>query len=183
MLQRIQSVWILTAAIALAGAIDMRESYAQMRMSTQAGSSVSAPAGSGMAAGVQLGLVGAQFGQRVHVVVPLGENYALRPAYVQTMASGATFLLNGGGRLDLIGRTPILMELLRVYGIGGIQADYPFSPLGSGIGSLDYGISGAFGSEFFITPKFSYFFEIGGGGGFAKAGPFGSAIGGMNSYF
>jgi hypothetical protein len=65
-----------------------------------------------------------------------------------------------GGRLELIGRTPVLLNLIRIYGGGG---GGPFVDVaGPQKGQVTAEGGGEFGFEFFLQPHFSFYSEIGG---------------------
>jgi hypothetical protein len=86
-----------------------------------------------------------------------------------------------GGRLELVGRSPVFLNLLRIYGGGGVEL---FSAFGTGVSrkALVSG-GGQFGFEFFLVRRFSFFLEVGGHGGVDAGLPGGeTVIAGMNVY-
>jgi hypothetical protein len=86
-----------------------------------------------------------------------------------------------GGRLELIGRSPVFLNLVRLYGGGGVEV---FSAFGSGVNheALVSG-GGEFGFEFFLHHRFSFYLEVGGHGGVDGGLQGGeTVIAGMNFY-
>jgi hypothetical protein len=67
-----------------------------------------------------------------------------------------------GGRVEIIGRTPMLLNLIRIYGGGGAGAFYEVT--GQTKGHAYAAGGGQFGVELFLQPEFSFYSEIGGDG-------------------
>jgi hypothetical protein len=88
---------------------------------------------------------------------------------------------HAGGRLELVGRSPVFLNLVRIYGGGGVDL---FSAFGNGV-SHQAVVSGGgeFGFEFFLQRRFSFYLEVGGHGGIDSGLPGGeTVVAGMNLY-
>jgi hypothetical protein len=87
-----------------------------------------------------------------------------------------------GGRFELIGRSPVFLNLVRLYGGGGVEL---FSVFGSDVSdhAVKVGGGGQFGFEFFLGRRFSFYLEVGGhsgAGNYVQGGE--TVIAGMNVY-
>jgi hypothetical protein len=143
------------------------------------------PTGQGVAFGMEEGSWGSGFGgsrweQGVRFRMPLGEHFGvhLRGIY---LAAGTNdeFQADAGGRLDLVGGSVVFMNLMRFYGGGGLQVFYPVA--GSNREKkAHFGGGGQFGFEFFSSPYFSFFLEVGGQGGEPAAGA--TILAGLNLF-
>jgi hypothetical protein len=92
-----------------------------------------------------------------------------------------------GGRLDLVGRSPVFLNLIRIYGGGGVEVFSAFGqppcPRAPCPGVTNVSGGGQFGFEFFLHRRFSFYLEVGGHGGVDKGLPGGeTVIAGMNVY-
>jgi len=87
-----------------------------------------------------------------------------------------------GGRFELVGKSPVFLNLVRLYGGGGVEV---FSAFGSSLVNREVQVSGGgqFGFEFFLHRKFSFYLEVGGHGGVDGGLPGGeTVVAGMNLY-
>jgi hypothetical protein len=84
-----------------------------------------------------------------------------------------------GGRLEIVGHTPVFLDLVRLYGGGGPEIAARAS--GPGEKKAAWGGGGHFGFEFFLKPQMSFFTEIGGHAGNELTGG-GTALAGMMFY-
>jgi hypothetical protein len=79
-----------------------------------------------------------------------------------------------GGRLDFVGKSPVFLNLLRLYGGGGVEV---FSATGPNINhNAQWSGGGQFGFEFFINQHAAFFLEVGGHGGIDTGLPGGQTI-------
>jgi hypothetical protein len=120
-----------------------------------------APSGQGLGIGYEIGQWGQGLGQGLRLRVPIhgGFGAALRGVWV---AADDPARLSAGGRLDLYGQSPVFLNLIRLYGSGGIQL---FRQLkGDHKGATQVGAGGQFGFEFFMSPRLGLFLEVGGSG-------------------
>ncbi len=135
--------------------------------------------GQGVSMGIEEGLWGSSWGQGLRVTVPFSSNFGttLRGLYVIDMVDGA-FTADAGGRLDFFGRSDVMFNVLRLYGGGGVQV---FAPVANTSGrSVGVGGGGHFGFEFFCSPFYSFFLEVGGQGGTVSPGA--TVLAGMMFY-
>jgi hypothetical protein len=120
------------------------------------------PAGRGLALGFDNGVFGRAYEQGLRIRIPILGHYAfgLRGVSAFGDRSGelAWYL---GGRAELIGHTPVFLNLVRLYGGGGPEVLTRVHGTGGGDQTL-IGGGGQFGFEFFLHPKMSFFVEIGG---------------------
>lgn len=87
-----------------------------------------------------------------------------------------------GGRFELVGRSPVFLNLVRLYGGGGVELFSAFGSL-AGDRSVQVGGGGQFGFEFFLNRRFSFYLEVGGHSGVGNTLPGGeTVIAGMNVY-
>jgi hypothetical protein len=116
--------------------------------------------GQGVGLGYQLGSWAGNFTQELRVRIPFGQ---------AALHVGGIYLLdepgnthNLGGRLTLTSGTPVYLNLVRIYGGGGVDMLSAVNKEGS---PLMWGGGGFFGFEFFMNHRESFFIEIGGRGG------------------
>jgi hypothetical protein len=145
----------------------------------------SGPTGEGVSFGVEEGGWTGLFGSglRIHVPIIRYFGFTLRGAWISN-GSNPVGTPTGyvGGRLDLVGRSPVFLNLLRLYGGGGVDL---FSAAGPGIDhTARWGGGGHFGFEFFLNKYSSFYLEVGGRGAFSDGSmPGGQTIvAGMNLY-
>ena len=140
----------------------------------------STPAGRGVAFGFDNGLFGRAFEQSARIRLPLADFFSVDLRGISTfgpMANDTRWEL--GGRLELVGRTPVYLNLVRLYGGGGPEVAARAS--GPGDKKTSFGAGGHFGFEFFLNPNMSFYTEIGGhSGNELTAG--GTAVAGMMFY-
>lgn len=124
-----------------------------------------APTGRGLSIGFDNGLFGDGFGQGLRLRIPFGRNWglAVRALSVMDDQGPDQFQWALGGRLEIVGQSPVYLNLVRLYGGGGPQVIRGMR--GEGRGTTSLGGGGQFGFEFFQSPRFSLFFEVGGQGG------------------
>jgi hypothetical protein len=127
----------------------------------------SGPTGKGFSLGIEEGAWGGAFGTGVRGQIPLGRYFGitLRAAYVFGNApvgtTPATFPTQHlGGRIDFVGKSPVFLNLVRLYGGGGVEM---FSAVGAGADhSPHFSGGGHFGFEFFASKWSSFYLEVGG---------------------
>jgi hypothetical protein len=140
----------------------------------------SSPAGRGVAFGFDNGLFGRAFEQSARIRLPIAEYFAVNLRGISTfgpMADDTRWEL--GGRVELVGHTPVYLNLVRLYGGGGPEV--AARATGPGDKKTAFGGGGHFGFEFFLKPSMSFYAEIGGhGGNELTAG--GTAVAGMMFY-
>lgn len=136
--------------------------------------------GRGVGFGMDNGLFGRAFeqGARVHFPVLSFMDVNLRGISTLAPTEGDT-RWELGGRLELVGHTPVFLNLVRLYGGGGPEIAAHAS--GPGEKKAAWGGGGHFGFEFFLRPQMSFFTEIGGHAGNELTGG-GTALAGMMFY-
>ncbi len=120
--------------------------------------------GQGLSFGLEEGLWGDSWSQGLRITLPFNAHFGttLRGIYLIDMANG-TFTADAGARLDFVGRSDVLFNVLRLYGGGGVQV---LAPAANTDGrQVRVGGGGHFGFEFFCNPHYSFFLEVGGQGG------------------
>ena len=124
------------------------------------------PSGQGVAFGYEAGSWGGSWGQGLRVRIPILEFFALdaRGIVTHTVRVGDD-RWDAGARIDLIGHSPVLLNVLRLYGGGGPQLFHPISS--DADQTVHWGGGGHFGLEAFLNPRMSMFFEVGGQSGVA----------------
>ena len=136
--------------------------------------------GRGVGFGFENGLFGRAFEQGVRIRFPIARYFAFNLRGISTL--GATEpdpRWELGGRVELIGHSPIFLNLVRLYGGGGPEIAARVS--GPGEKEAALGGGGHFGFEFFLNPHMSFFTEIGGhAGNEVTAG--GTVLAGMMLY-
>lgn len=122
--------------------------------------------GQGAAFGYESGSWGGSWSQGVRIRIPILEFFAIdaRGMIVNTNQVGDD-RWDAGARLDLIGHSPVLLNVLRLYGGGGPQLFHPISS--SAQQTVHWGGGGHFGLEAFLNPDMSLFFEVGAQSGVA----------------
>ncbi len=157
----------------------------------------SGPTGKGVAFGLEEGGWSGAFGSGLRVHIPFVNFFGatVRGMFLtspsttnisspnSTTAPTLTTVLNdhAGGRIDLIGRSPVFLNLVRIYGGGGVEV---FCAVGSGVNhQAVVSGGGQFGFEFFLQRRFSFYLEVGGHGGVDSGLPGGeTVVAGMNLY-
>jgi hypothetical protein len=124
------------------------------------------PSGRGVAFSYENGAFGQAWEQGLKIQFPVVEHLAinLRPMVLMSLETDAnpTSQIAVGGRLELIGRTAVLLNLIRIYGGGG---GGPFVEVtGPNKGKVTGAGGGQFGVEFFLVSHASFYLEIGGNG-------------------
>jgi hypothetical protein len=130
--------------------------------------------------GFEEGLWGMSWGQGLRVIVPFTANFhvTLRGLYLMDVDSDDLYTASAGGRIDFIGRSDVYFNVLRLYGGGGVQV---FAPVANTAGrEAQVGGGGQFGFEFFCSPHYSFFLEVGGQGGSPRPGA--TVFAGINLY-
>lgn len=137
--------------------------------------------GHGFSFGIDEGGWSGNFLTGVRVKVPLlGDHLGLvlRPNFV----SSNTGPNNVGGRIDIIGQSDVYLNLIRLYGGGGVEL-YALVGGGSKVHSVSVSGGGQFGFEFFLSRYSSFYIEIGGHGAVDATLPGGlTVVTGMNFY-
>lgn len=145
----------------------------------------------GVGFGFDQGLWGHSMGQSIKVSIPFGKRVGqffglrLRGLAVHDVWSGTADGAYGGG-LEMFGRTPVYLGLLRLYGGGGVWVGArPFRPAGDMTKLLAVGGGGHFGVEFMLTPRMTITLEVGAQSGIhgrrLDAGP--SVMAGFMTWF
>jgi len=120
----------------------------------------------GVGIGYDNGLWGSRFAQGLKVDVPLGNRLGqflgvrARGTLVHNDAN-AQFAPVAMGGLELFGRGPVLLGVLRVYGGGGL---YYGGPVGGEAAPATLAGGGHYGVEFLVSRRASFSFEVGGQG-------------------
>lgn len=135
--------------------------------------------GQGVSFGLEEGLWGNSWGQGLRATIPFTRylGVTLRGLYLIEMGA-ESFTANAGGRLDFVGRSDVFLNVVRLYGGGGVQVLAPTSNTAGR--EQRVGVGGHFGFEFFHSPFFSYFLEVGGQGGEPLPGA--TVMAGLNVY-
>jgi hypothetical protein len=130
--------------------------------------------------GVENGLSGRAFEQGVKLRIPILEHFGVQLRGVSAFGdAGGDTAYYLGGRIDLVGQTPVYLNLVRLYGGGGPEVLTRVA--GPGGDKTLIGGGGQFGFEFFVSPKMAFYVEIGGHSGNELTGG-GTAIAGMTLY-
>jgi hypothetical protein len=127
------------------------------------------------------GLFGTSYEQGVRLRIPVLRHFALNLRGISTLGSIAgneTWRL--GGRLEVIGHTPVYLNLVRIYGGGGPEVTTRLHGTSSEDKTLISG-GGQVGFEFFAGRSVSFFAEIGGHGGDEATGG-GTVLAGVMLY-
>lgn len=133
-----------------------------------------------VAFGIEDGMWGKSWGQGLRVTVPFTSYFGatLRGVYLIDMTMEGPFTADAGGRFELIGRSDVFFNVMRLYGGGGVQV---LAPAANTAGrEVQVGGGGQFGFEFFCSPHQSFFLEVGGQG--PGPSPGATVMAGMNIY-
>jgi hypothetical protein len=136
------------------------------------------PSGQGLALGLDNGLWGGDWCNGIRAKIPLGRHFAVHARGLAIFAFDDTNRVDLGGRLEFIGQSPVMLNVMRLYGGGGLQVFYPVS--GDVTRKASFGGGGHFGFEFFMSPRYSWFIEVGGQGG--SPAPGATVMAGMNFF-
>lgn len=136
--------------------------------------------GRGVALGYENGLWGSLFVQGLRVRVPFGASWGLVGKGLFLHQTTGEYRGDAGGRLDLYGSSPVLLNFVRLYGGGGPYVMHVVT--GAGSKEVQIGGGGHFGFEFFMKPSFSWVLEVGGGSGVDGRGGGGTAVAGFQWY-
>ena len=132
------------------------------------------PSGEGLALGMSVGSWGGAMATGIRARVPLHHAFGLQLQVLTLARTGEQAENNGrldvGGRLEFYGASPVFLNLVRIYGGGGISVFYPV--IGVPTAHPMIGGGGHFGFEFFNSEHFAYYLEVGGNSG--SMGAFGS---------
>ena len=138
--------------------------------------------GQGFGIGAEAGMWGHWLNQGLRVIVPFGRHCALNLRGLFAMdidpEDGTPFTGDFGGRLELIGRSAVLLNVVRVYGGGGVQIFHPTYYKADR--DFSVGVGGQFGFEFFPSPHQAMFLEVGGQGPSPSPGV--TVMAGLNFY-
>ncbi len=123
------------------------------------------PSGQSLAISYDNGSWGGNWTQSVRLFVPFGDRFGALARGLVMFGSGQTFAerIDVGGRIELIGRSPVLLNLVRLYGGGGISVMSPVHGVTNR--EVTVGGGGQFGFEFFLTPHIGWTLEVGGNSG------------------
>ncbi len=139
----------------------------------------SGPTGQGISIGLEEGGWAGVYGSGLRVHIPFVPFFGVTARGLFTngaSSSNAEF----GGRLDLVGRSPVFLNLVRLYGGGGVEV---FSEMESGLRTPHLSGGGQFGFEFFLQRWMSFYLEVGGHGQVDANLPGGeTVVAGMNLY-
>jgi hypothetical protein len=137
-----------------------------------------APTGQGIGIGYDNGLYGSGFGQGLRLKVPFGRNGGVTLRGIMVVADDPE-RWSAGGRLEVYGQSPVFLNLMRLYGGGGVQMFHLFK--GEHAPSTQWGGGGQFGFEFFMAPHLALFLEVGGNGNAHLVGG-ATVVAGINFY-
>ena len=142
----------------------------------------------GVGVGYANGLWGERYGQGLHLDLPfgpvVGQFFGLRTRgvvdYLGEDDAAFTPMVMGG--VELFGRGPVLMGILRIYGGGGV---YGGTVLGAPDAGVSYTGGGHYGVEALVAERLSFAIEIGGQGPIDALGRDGGAsvMAGSTFYF
>lgn len=141
-----------------------------------------APNGSAVAFSYENGLWGSAFEQGLRVKIPFHPNWGLvtGPLALHAMTADP-YRADLGGRLELYGASPVVLDFARIYGGGGMYALQAVTGLPGAKASVGGG--GHFGFEFFYSGWSSFYIEVGGtSGGQHGLGGGGTAVAGVTWY-
>lgn len=137
--------------------------------------------GHGVGIGIAQGLWSSNFVQEVRFKIPVTEFFGVTVKGLMLHDNGfVDYHLDGGGRLELYGTSPIIAGFARMYGGGGVHVLTKIG--GPGNEDAHLGGGGQFGFEFFLNPSLSWVLEVGGGSGIDGRATGGTAIAGMHVY-
>jgi hypothetical protein len=155
MIQRCASVMILALTLAAGPAA------AEDSLPTGIAVPWLAPTGQGVGIGYEFGQWGQGFAQGLRLKVPLRGGWGTTLRGIMAIADDPA-RWSAGGRLELYGQSPVLLNLVRIYGGGGPQIFHQVK--GDHQGETRFGGGGQFGFEFFMSPRVGFFLEVGGNG-------------------
>ena len=122
---------------------------------------------SGVGVGVDGGLWGTRYGSSLKVDVPFGNGRLgqafgarLRGVIVHSDDDGV-FSPIGMGGVELFGRTPVILGVLRLYGGGGLYYGEALAREDASAGLIG---GGHYGMEFAAAPRLAFTLEVGGQG-------------------
>jgi hypothetical protein len=151
--------------VALLGAVAIMSS---VHVSASEGPTVVRPfegrGGTGVSLAYDNGGWGGEFAQGLRLRMPLLSHWAVNLRAIALHGlEREPYRFDLGGRLELIGHTPVYLNLVRLYGGGGVQV---FRPL-SGVDQAETAVGGGgqFGFEFFLSRRAAFFLEVGGSSG------------------
>src|SRR5262249_42175985 len=121
-------------------------------------------AGTSFAFTYENGSWGGEWVQGVRVHVPFGRNFAMNARGLMLGEVGKD-RWDLGARIDLVGQSPVFLNLVRLYGGGGVQVFRPVTSVPSANRKTTWGGGGHFGFEFFFAQWMSWILEIGGNSG------------------
>ncbi len=138
--------------------------------------------GHGAAFGYSAGLWSSNFVQEVRFKLPIVEFFGvtINGLMLHDNDHFADYHMDGGGRVELWGATPILAGFARMYGGGGMHLLTKLS--GPGNKDAHLGGGGHFGFEFFMNRSISWTLEVGGGSGVDGRASGGTAVAGLSFY-
>jgi hypothetical protein len=184
---------LAATAVAQAPSVGARSAEASAPAATEAPSASivfdeprSPRIGQWLAIGYDNGLWGNGFAQGVRFDIPLADHFALRlrSLLVNTpqFRSPADPVIDSGA--ELIGRSSVLVRLLRLYGGGGLWLGARPNPTAEGK-KVQLAGGGFLGMEAFASPKLSLTLEVGGqGAGHGLKNDAGASVmGGLLYYF
>jgi hypothetical protein len=192
MIQRLLSLSILLAAVAApsgARASEEAPEVPEARTSSAVDLTMlrvpwTERSGRGVAFAYDAGMWGQDWMQGLRIKIPLGEHvYVNARGIVLFTPSGSPWpdRVDLGGRLELGGATPVFLNLVRLYGGGGVSAFAPVSGV-SGDKPVSIGGGGYFGFEFFVFHRMSWILEVGGNGGVGGSGSGATITAGLQIY-
>ncbi|MCC7380951.1 MAG: hypothetical protein IT384_03930 [Deltaproteobacteria bacterium] len=134
------------------------------------------PSGTGVGVAYDNGSWGGEWMQGVRLNVPFGEHWGADARGLMLLGSDPSFgdRVDFGGRLELYGRSPVFLNLVRLYGGGGISVMAPVHGVSDPKATVGGG--GYFGFEFFLNHRLSWILEVGGNSGSQDAFGSGATI-------
>lgn len=140
------------------------------------------PSGQSVGIGFGNGIWGGLYAQDLRGRIPFGDHLALQLRMLALSAvQSDPYRMDLGGRIGIQGGSKPLLNILRIYGAGGIQLAAPIT--GVDQKDLHVGFGGEFGLEAFMFNTISIFLEVGGNGFIDSSyGAGGVVMAGMNFY-
>jgi hypothetical protein len=125
------------------------------------------PTGKGVAIGYDIGLWGRAMGQSLRIRVPfLRQHWCLVTRALGAVGpkgnDGTARALDYGGSFELQGQSDVYLNLIRLYGGGGVEVVHGYR--GADRGHTTWTGRYEFGFEFFLSPRMSFTLEVGGNG-------------------
>jgi hypothetical protein len=143
------------------------------------------PTGQGLAVGYDLGLWGQAAGNSLRLRAPfLRQHACLVGRFLAALgppgSDGADRAIEYGGSFELHGQTDVYLNLMRLYGGGGLEVIHGHTGLDAGrtVWAGKY----EFGFEFFISPHVSFTLEVGGNGSATTLTDGPTVFAGINGY-